>query len=159
MNRVHFNIGSNLGDRLANIGMAVALLEKAIGIPAALSTPFVSPAWGYDSDNEFINVGVNFSTVLSPAALLNIARRIELEIDPQGSHRTASGAYADRIIDIDLICYGSTVSHNDPLLPHPRLHLREFVLVPLMELMPDWVHPHTGRSAKEMLEALHTKNG
>lgn len=159
MNRVHFNIGSNLGDRLANIGRAVALLEEALGAAAELSQPFVSAPWGYESSNDFINVGVNFSTCLSPSALLETARRIELEIAPGATHRNAAGDYADRVIDIDLICCGSTVSSDDPVLPHPRMHLREFVLVPLLEIMPDWVHPLNGLSAKEMLEALHTKSG
>lgn len=157
MSRVHFNIGSNLGDRLANIGRAVALLEYALKTPAACSTPFVSTPWGYDSPNDFINVGASFSTDLDPSALLGIAHATEREIDPDGHHRNADGSYADRIIDIDIICVDDCVSESDPVLPHPRLHLREFVVVPLLQLMPDWIHPLLKLTPGEMLANLHNK--
>ncbi len=157
MTTAHFNIGSNLGDRLALIGRAVALLEAHTGAVAAVSEPVMSAPWGYDSDCEYINVGVSIDTDLTPARLLAIAMEAEREIDPDGCHRTPSGSYADRLIDIDLICMGSTVSQADPELPHPRMHLREFVLEPLATMLPQWRHPLLGLTASELLEKLHTK--
>lgn len=141
MPTAHFNIGSNLGNRLAQIGRAVALLEADLGATATVSEPIISEPWGFSSSHRFVNVGVNIDTDLSPAELLEAAMRVERAIDPDGRHRTESGDYSDRRIDIDLICLGSTVSESAPQLPHPRLHLREFVLRPLMQLLPQWRHP------------------
>lgn len=158
MATVHFNIGANLGDRLAAIGRAVAMLEAAIGSEATVSTPIVSDAWGFKSPHRFINIGVNFEVAdASPQRLLALAMEIERHIEPDGSHRTPDGSYADRAIDIDLICIGNTISHSDPILPHPRMQMREFVLKPLAELLPDWRHPLCGMTASELLEQLHNK--
>lgn len=157
MPTAHFNIGSNLGNRLAIIGKAVALLEWKTGVSAKVSAPVISDSWGYDSPNRFVNVGVCLHSDLSPRQLLNLALEVEREIDPGGSHRTPSGGYSDRLIDVDLICVDSTVSDSDPVLPHPRMHLREFVLAPLAELMPEWRHPLLGMNPNELLAALHTK--
>lgn len=150
----HFNIGSNLGDRLALIGRAVALLEAALGTEARVSAPVVSEPWGFDSPHRFVNVGVNFETDLDPAELLRTALETERLIDPEGSHRNPDGTYADRLIDIDLICVGQAVSHGDPELPHPRLQGRRFVLEPLAELLPQWRHPLSGLTAAELLTHL-----
>ncbi|MDE5972351.1 MAG: 2-amino-4-hydroxy-6-hydroxymethyldihydropteridine diphosphokinase [Muribaculaceae bacterium] len=158
MATAHFNIGSNLGDRLAAIGRAVALLEHAIGAGATVSAPVLSDAWGFDSPNRFINVGVNIDAGnLSARRLLEIAAETERLIDPDGRHRTPDGGYADRMIDIDLLCVGAPVSQADPVLPHPRMQDREFVLRPLAGLLPDWRHPLSGMTATELLEILHTK--
>ncbi|MDE5912223.1 MAG: 2-amino-4-hydroxy-6-hydroxymethyldihydropteridine diphosphokinase, partial [Muribaculaceae bacterium] len=74
-----------------------------------------------------------------------------------GRHRTPDGGYADRMIDIDLICVGDPVSQADPVLPHPRMKDLEFVLRPIAWLIPDWRHPLSGMTATELLEILHNK--
>ncbi len=150
----HINIGSNQGDRAANIARAVDLLSRlgrVLGVSAAVS----SAPWGYESDAEFLNLGVNLATELSPESLLAGLKEIEKEISPVGEHRDASGAYQDREIDLDLIAYGEMTLETEKLtLPHPRMHLREFVLAPMAELLPEWRHPLSGLSCQEMLQEM-----
>ncbi len=150
----HINIGSNQGNRTANIARAVDLLDN-VGEVKAVSAPVLSAPWGYDSEEEFMNVGVNLDTELSPTQLLARLKYIEREIAPAGAHRDASGGYQDREIDLDLISYGDlTVETTELTVPHPRMLLRQFVLEPMAELMPEWRHPRSGLSCKEMLQKL-----
>lgn len=116
----HINIGSNLGDRAAHINAAIDLLGSTAGRVIAVSSPWHSGPWGYDSPNMFMNVGVNIDTDLSPTALLDTVKTAERTIDPDGRHRTAEGGYADRAIDIDIIAMGDQIRRSpDPQLPHP----------------------------------------
>lgn len=150
----HVNIGSNQGNRTANIARAVDLLSN-IGNVISVSSPVCSAPWGYDSDAEFLNLGVNLETELSPVELLSRLQEIEKIISPEGEHRDASGDYLDREIDLDLIAYGDMTLQTDTLtLPHPRMHLRRFVLEPMAELLPQWRHPESGFSCQEMLQRM-----
>ena len=135
---------------------AVRLLSRAGTVTA--TCPMESDPWGYDSENRFLNVGVNLLTELSPEQLHEAPRAIESELDPGGSHRTADGGYADRRIDLDLIAYGNEVVNTANLcVPHPRMQLREFVLLPMSKLMPGWVHPVLGESVENLLSHLQNK--
>lgn len=151
----HISIGSNLGDRAALIERAVARIsELPGGATLRCSAPFDSEPWGYDSPNRFLNMAVAFETPLPPDELMQRLLEIQISID-SSSHRDAAGGYADRAIDIDLIALGSLVADTGRLvLPHPRMHLRRFVLQPMAELDPHWRHPLTGLSVAEMLSAL-----
>ncbi|MDE5659649.1 MAG: 2-amino-4-hydroxy-6-hydroxymethyldihydropteridine diphosphokinase [Muribaculaceae bacterium] len=156
----HINIGSNLGHRAEQIARAVSLLDPSVGRVERVSAPFMSAAWGYESSGEFINVGVNVSTRLDAAAIVDRLQAIERTIDPDGCHRDADGNYADRRIDLDLICLGDAdVSEENVTVPHPRMHLREFVLVPMAEIMPGWTHPRLGITVEKILENLRNKTG
>lgn len=105
-----------------------------------------------------MNVGINVETSLPSADLVAALLEIERDIAPGASHRTPSGEYADRAIDLDLICMGNEMSAlAEATVPHPLMHLREFVLVPLAEILPDWRHPQSQLTAAEMLHALHNK--
>lgn len=137
----HINIGSNIGDRMANIDRAVAALESTLGTTLTLSTPIHSEPWGYESENTYTNIGACFNTTLTPLQLLNTLLDVEHNMNPT-PHRTPTGEYADRAIDIDLIAMEGICLHSPRLiLPHPHMHLREFVLKPMIELMPEWRHP------------------
>ena len=137
-----------------NIDRAVAFLSEA-GRVDAVSRPFTSRAWGFDSDSDFVNVGVNLETELSPVDLLEAVKRIERQIAPGESHRDFEGRYADRTIDLDIIAYGDVVVESaDLTVPHPLMGEREFVLRPLIDLMPEWRHPITGKTSAEMLEII-----
>ena len=152
--KAHINIGSNIGDRMANISRAVALIRDLSLVPPRVSKVFESEPWGYDSVNMFYNVGVEIDTDLSPALLLSALKSIEKNIDPS-SHRDENGNYKDRTIDIDLIYMGDFVISIDSLqLPHPRMEKRAFVLTPIAELDPTWHHPVTGKTAIQMLSEL-----
>ncbi|MCM1483826.1 MAG: 2-amino-4-hydroxy-6-hydroxymethyldihydropteridine diphosphokinase [Muribaculaceae bacterium] len=151
----YINLGSNIGDRMAHLERAVAAIRSIPGASVRVSAPFHSAPWGYDSPNDFINVGLALELAdIDPRQLLDALLRIERSISP-ASHRTASGAYADRVIDIDLIAVDGTVLDVPGLtLPHPRMHQRTFVLKPMAELAPEWRHPLSGLTPAEMLALL-----
>lgn len=141
----HINLGSNLGDRAAHIERAVAAIERATGCPARRSGFIESEPWGFDSPNRFLNLGIAIDTDMPPHELLHTLQAVERSINP-ASHRDARGSYIDRAIDIDLIAVGEMVVETPELtLPHPRMHLREFVLEPMRQLDPAWTHPLLGK--------------
>ena len=150
----YINIGSNQGDRMANIDRAVAQIESALGATACRAPLYQSPAWGYDSALPYLNLGITVDTTMEAPKLMAVLLDIQQSINP-ASHRTADGTYADREIDIDLISLGDlTVDTPDLTLPHPRMHLRTFVLVPMATLLPTWRHPATSLTPAEMLHRL-----
>ena len=156
MSTAHISIGSNLGDRAALIERAVAAISARFAV-TAVSRPVESEPWGYSSPHPFINVGVNIEIGpgMTPETLLDILLDIQNSID-SSAHRNTDGSYADRAIDIDLICYGSVATPPDahPALPHPRMHLREFVLIPMIEILPTWRHPLLGLTSARLLHRL-----
>ena len=100
----------------------------------------------------FVNGVAEVATRLDPAALLVLLHAVEREFG-----RTRGVANAARVLDLDLLAYGATVAdgrNGGPILPHPRLHERAFVLVPLVDLAPDWRHPVLGKTATELLRDL-----
>lgn len=154
MRVVGINIGSNLGDREANLRHAVDEIGRLTGSRLRVSGIYESESWGYQSDNPFYNVAAEFESDLPCDRLLEIFQTIERAA---GStvHRDASGGYADRTLDIDLIYSGDEQIATPTLtVPHPRLAERRFVLQPLSELSPGWRHPATGLSVAEMLSEL-----
>ncbi len=156
MPTAYINIGSNIGDRHGNIAAAVAAIKARITPHLRISDPVESAPWGYDSPNSYINIGIAFETDLSPEALLILLLGIEKSIS-SASHRTTSGGYADRIIDIDLIAVDEMVCTTPALtLPHPRMHLRPFVLIPMHQLNPRWHHPRTRLTPSQLLRRLDT---
>lgn len=167
----HINIGSNLGDSRALIGRAVAEIALLSTTPLRRSSFIESEPWGFDSPHPFLNLGVEIDTpdTLTSEALMLRLLSIQDAISP-APHRNPDGTYTDRLIDIDLIYHGSTLCTDRPLfgvcervsavhtltLPHPRLHLRRFVLLPLLELSPRWVHPLLHLTPARMLARLES---
>ncbi|MBD5285291.1 MAG: 2-amino-4-hydroxy-6-hydroxymethyldihydropteridine diphosphokinase [Bacteroides sp.] len=133
--QVYVNIGSNQGDRKAHIERAVALIaELAVGGEVLRSSFVESRPWGFSSDNDFVNLGIVFSTALAPEELLDALQLMERRIS-EGAHRDADGNYIDRDIDIDIIAIdGEEVDTPRLQVPHPRMLAREFVMEPLREL-------------------------
>lgn len=153
---LHLNIGTNIGHRHANLGRGVAELYERIPGRYTLSLPVESEPWGYESPNPYLNLGVMIETdtELDP---LDILRRVEeaQRAVSAAPHRDADGAYRDRLIDIDIIAVDAMVlDHPRLTLPHPRMHLRAFVLGPMAELDPGWVHPLLGQTPSELLKTL-----
>lgn len=153
MATVYLSLGSNLGDRLRLIQEAVAALTVEVGPVTALSSLYETEPWGFSSPHRFLNVALALETTLSPEALLAATQRIECDLGR--THKSVDGRYADRTIDIDLLFVGDTVLDTPALtLPHPRLHLRRFVLEPLCEIAPDLCHPLLQKSVSQLLAEL-----
>ncbi|MDE7125768.1 MAG: 2-amino-4-hydroxy-6-hydroxymethyldihydropteridine diphosphokinase [Muribaculaceae bacterium] len=153
----YLNIGTNTGDRHDNLRQAVACLTREFkGARIRLSDIVESVPWGYESHNLYLNQGIAIESDGTPDPL-NILHRIlvvqnAMCTDP---HRNADGSYRDRVIDIDLIAIDSLAVDTEELqLPHPRMHLREFVLRPMAQLDPGWRHPHSLLTPEEMLRRL-----
>jgi dihydropteroate synthase/2-amino-4-hydroxy-6-hydroxymethyldihydropteridine diphosphokinase len=146
---VFLALGSNLGDRRANLVQAVQRLGQAVRIEA-LSSVYETPPWGVTEQPAFYNLALRGATTLTPGALLAFAKQIEQEMGRQPAVR-----YGPRLIDIDILFYNNLVYNSEALvLPHPRLHERAFVLVPLADIDPSLLHPVLGVSVTQLLGQL-----
>lgn len=144
-----FSLGSNMGDRKANLELAARLLADRTGSLEALSGIYESAAWGYESDSLYMNCCLTIRTEMKALELMEYALEVEKEM---GRIREGQG-YSDRIMDVDLLLYGDRVMNHPQLtLPHPRMSFRRFVLVPLAEIQPGLKHPVSGLSIAELLE-------
>ena len=153
MATAYLSLGSNLGDRLRLIQEAFAALTVEAGPVTALSSLYETEPWGFSSPHRFLNVALALETTLSPETLLAVTQRIERDLGR--THKSVDGRYADRTIDIDLLFVGDAVLDTPALtLPHPRLHLRRFVLEPLCEIAPDLCHPLLRKSVSQLLAEL-----
>ncbi len=154
MNRVYIGLGSNLGDSRQIITQAIEQIERRVGRVVACSSLHTTRPWGYESTHLFCNAVIAVDTGLSPHEVLLATQAIEQE---QGcaTHRDDNGNYIDRTLDLDLLDYEGIILDTPSLiLPHPRMHRREFVLAPLAEVAPGWRHPILQRTAKELLQSL-----
>ena len=150
----YLNIGSNIGDRRDNLYRAVVAL--AAGTSDCSVTPIVeSDPWGFESDNRFMNLGMRLTSDVQPHAMLDQIHDIERRLG-SASHRDEHGGYIDRLVDIDIMAIDDQVIDTPTLqVPHPHLPDRDFFLIPMQQLAPDWRHPVTGLTAAQMLEKLH----
>jgi 2-amino-4-hydroxy-6-hydroxymethyldihydropteridine diphosphokinase len=153
---VIIGLGANLPNPTYGAPMATltAALERfeAVGLHvAARSRWYESEPVPKSAQPNFINAAVRIETTLSPAALMAALQRIEKEFG-----RTAGERNAARCIDLDLITYGDKVTSGEtvPLLPHPRMHERAFVLLPLREIAPRWYHPFLGATVDQLIDRL-----
>ena len=136
--RIHINIGSNIGDRMAHIGRAVALLARNIPDSRIYLSDYIeSEPWGFYSSNRFLNRGLLLITRhnIAPHDILYTTQRIERIIGYGAPHRHTDGSYRDRIIDIDIIDIDNlTINTPQLTLPHPHAASRPFVLHPMQQL-------------------------
>lgn len=150
----HLNIGSNLGNKQANLERAVGLIAQRLSCTPAVSRYIETEAWGFESDNTFLNVAVMLESEMCPQEMLSALQSVEKAISTD-SHRNEDGSYRNRTIDIDIIAIDEMVIDTPALtVPHPRMHLRDFVLKPMCELNPEWLHPLLGKTAKQLLGEL-----
>lgn len=134
MPTLYLALGSNLGNKEANILRAEDLIESAIGHVAARSTMLVTEPWGFSSANNFVNAAVRVDTFLSPRAALERTQRIERLMGR--AVKSTDGRYHDRIIDIDILMYDDVqVNESDLRIPHPLMFERDFVMTPLREVL------------------------
>jgi 2-amino-4-hydroxy-6-hydroxymethyldihydropteridine diphosphokinase len=149
MKIVFLGIGTNLGSRERNLSEALAMISENIGKIVKSSSVYESEPWGFQSDDKFLNMVVKVETTLSASGLLG---RILMDEVLLGRIR-AGKQYSSRKIDVDILFYDDLILDEESLrIPHPRLHERKFVLIPLCEIAPEFVHPVLKKSVTELLE-------
>jgi 2-amino-4-hydroxy-6-hydroxymethyldihydropteridine diphosphokinase len=153
--KAYVSIGSNLGDRAGNLVLAVRGMMEASLCVTRLSSVYQTDPVGEVEQPQFLNMVAEIGNPL-PAPEQVLARLLRIEF---ALGRTREVKDGPRTIDLDLLLYGDIKSDTEFLkLPHPCLHERRFVLVPLVEIAPRLVHPVTKRSAAELLEGLEDKS-
>ena len=134
MHTIYLSLGTNLGSREDNLERALHLLQEQVGALLRRSSVHETTPWGFDSSHMFLNLCVCMATSLSPLQLLATTKQIERQLGR--TQKSAHGHYADRLIDIDILLYDD--AHiNEPglVIPHPHMYEREFVMMPLNEIL------------------------
>ncbi len=152
VSEVYVGLGSSLGDRRSNLERALTELDRAAGVEVIARSPIyeTAPVGGPPDQPDYLNQVARLRTSLSPEQLLELTQRIERKL---GRARTVRDA--PRTIDVDLLLYDDLVRPQpDPVIPHPRMHQRAFVLRPLSDIAPDTVHPMLGKTIRGLLDDL-----
>lgn len=160
MSRVVLLTGSNHPDKEAILNRTASLLGERIGAVTAASQIYYSEPWGFHAERMFANQALLFTTTLSPIEVLDEALGAEQEVGrdralEQVEKSLTGERYASREVDVDVMFYDDEVISTPRLtVPHPLLHVREFALQPLCEVMADYRHPVLGRELKDIYEEL-----
>lgn len=153
LHHVALLIGGNEGNRLRLIEMARSLLQRHVGTIEKISAVYETEPWGFQSEQTFLNQALLLCTTLEPHALLKSCQTVETELGRQ-RHPEIEG-YSSRTMDVDIIFYDQQIIDDDLLqVPHPRMHLRRFVLQPLSEIMPQYIHPVLGKTVATLLSEV-----
>ena len=145
---VFLSLGSNLGNRMKNLKLARRLISSSVGDVEYSSSIYKTQAWGQEELNFFYNQVIGVSTNLFANKVLESCQEIELQL---GRLPKKKAGYENRLIDIDLLVYGKQVLKKTKLvLPHPQIHLRNFVLVPFAEIAPELLHPVLNQSIENL---------
>ncbi len=132
---LYLSLGANLGEKEKTLKQAISLIGEHIGMVVKQSSFYYSKAWGFSSQNEFVNVVISVKTSLTPRKVLEKTKKIENLLGRK--EKTSFGIYQDREIDIDILLYGDkNIDEPDLKIPHPLMNKREFVIIPLKEIYP-----------------------
>lgn len=154
--------GSNVGDRERWLRGTIERMDPVLGKILAVSSPYYNRAHVLDGQSpdehpEYLNVVIQLQSILEPAELLRQLQSIETAL---GRDRAREGRWGDRTVDIDILaCEDEVINLPQLILPHPRMHERDFVLFPLHEIVPDWIHPILKRSTRELIGDLASNTG
>ena len=150
---IYLAIGSNLGNRFENIEKAKFKLSQNNVIILKSSSYYETPSWPNPKNPKFLNVVLNVKTKLKPLKLLNICKKIEIDLGRKKMKKNSP-----RECDIDLIDYLNIKISRKIILPHPRMHLRNFVLLPLFEIDKNWIHPISKQHIKNLIFSLPNRD-
>lgn len=153
MATVYLSLGTNIGNKEKQMNEAIERIETQIGDVVSRSTFYVTEPWGFESENSFLNAAVKIETVLSADEVLKETQNIEREMGR--IEKSEKGKYKDRIIDIDILMYGTSIIDSPNLtIPHKFMKERRFVLEPLAEIASEVVIPGTDISVSKALNLL-----
>lgn len=147
LKQIFLALGSNLGNRLQNLQQAIFSLPPEV-LPLRASQVYETPPWGIEDQPRFLNMAIEAATALPPLELLNYLKNREKQMGRRESVR-----YGPRLIDMDILFYEDQIFNEEQLqIPHPRLHERSFVLLPLHDLIPEFQHPLLKKSITALLK-------
>lgn len=160
MSRVVFLTGSNAPDRDDVLRRTAEILVRRVGEVEKMSQIYGSEPWGFHAEEVFSNQALVLQTTLTPIEVLDEALATEQEVGrdrakEQMEKQITGERYASRVVDVDVMFYDDEVIDTPRLkLPHPLLHVREFALEPLCEIMGDYCHPVLGKTLNTIYEEL-----
>lgn len=146
--KAYLSLGTNLGNKLSNLQRCINTIHTELAWVINVSPVYETPAWGFEAPS-FYNCVIEISTALLPLELLKQIKELESKL---GRTKKASQGYESRIIDIDIISYeDEIVNHEVLILPHKETINRKFVLIPLFDIAPNWIHIKTNQPITELL--------
>lgn len=149
---IFIGLGSNLGDRYMNLIRAIEHVEAKVGKVVQKSSVYVSAPLGFKADTDFYNQVVEIDSEYEPEEILRRIKQIE---SLMGRAERLGKGFESRIIDLDILDYKGQVFRFENLaIPHAQMHIRSFVLEPLAEIQPDWIHPFSAQTIVELKAAL-----
>ena len=153
MERIFLGLGGNVGNVSMAFDNAIENIETKIGIVIKKSKRYKTEPWGIKNQENFLNMVLEIETELTPDEILSQIIEIEKKM---GRNRDKKNQFGPRTIDIDILFYGEkNIRNNKLIIPHPRLHLRNFVLTPLKEIAPDFLHPVLRKRVETLFKELH----
>ncbi len=149
---VYLSLGSNLGDRKEILEKAIVLLNEKVGVVVKQSKDYETAPWGVTDQPDFLNLAIEIRTPLKPLEVLEQTQSIENQLG-----RVRKEKWGARLIDIDILFYGNQIIDEPNLkVPHPLIQERDFVLSPMVEITPDFVHPVLGKTILELRDYPRT---
>ena len=153
MNNVYIQLGSNIGIRESFIAKSKEQIEKNIGEIILESSVIETNPWGNEKQNKFLNCVIKIKTPLNASRILEKSQEIECNLG-----RIREEKWGKRTIDIDILFYNTEIINTKKLnIPHPLIHKRDFVLIPLSEIAPNYIHPIFNKKISDLLNE-HKKN-
>lgn len=153
MAKVYLGLGTNLGNKEANLRSAIQLINERIGKISSLSSFYETAPWGFNSTHNFLNAALCLETFLSPYDVLKQTQNIERELGR--TQKSSDRIYSDRPIDIDILLYDNLILQTPELtLPHPLMTERDFVMLPLCEIAGNTLHPVFRKTLQELRHSM-----